>query len=177
MAMFFSIYPYEEKEPEHIFIMVVLWYALHGLTTGFYNTIPGLIQMAVYDYGEYKFGERNEATVSVLKGTLLRIIQNCTTYFTNLFLIYVGYTKFADTPELMPIEAKKSLLYLFAILPSVFSLFSIIPMFFYKLSGKEHKKITKELEEKRQQSLDEINILHGEAAAAPAENEETKTAG
>ena len=77
----------------------------------------------------------------------------------------------------MPIEAKKSLLYLFAILPSVFSLFSIIPMFFYKLSGKEHKKITKELEEKRQQSLDEINILHGEAAAVPAENEETKTAG
>ena len=50
-------------------------------------------------------------------------------------------------------------------------------MFFYKLSGKEHKKITKELEEKRQQSLDEINILHGEAAAAPAKNEETKTAG
>lgn len=162
IAMFFSVYPYEEKEPEHIFIMVVLWYALHGLTTGFYNTIPGLIQMAVYDYGEYKFGERNEATVSVLKGTLLRIIQNCTTYFTNLFLIYVGYTKFADTPELMPVEAKKSLLYLFAILPSIFSLFSVIPMFFYKLSGKKHKEITKSLEERRQQSLDEINQIIGE---------------
>lgn len=159
MAMFLSIYPYEEKEPEHIFIVVVLCYALHGLTTGFYNTIPSLIQMAVYDYGEYKFGERNEATVSALKSTLSRIIQNCTTYFTNLFLIYIGYTKFADTPELMPIEAKKSLLYLFAILPSVFSLLAIIPMFFYKLSGKKHKEITKALEARRQQSLDEINQL------------------
>lgn len=160
MAMFLSIYPYEEKAPEQIFITVVLWYALHGLTTGFYNTIPNLIQMAAYDYGEYKFGERNEATVSALKSTLSRIIQNCTTYFTNIFLIYIGYTKFADTPELMPLEAKKSLLYLFAILPSVFSLLAIIPMIFYKLSGKKHKEITKALEERRQQSLDEINQLN-----------------
>ena len=74
-------------------------------------------------------------------------------------IIYIGYTKFADTPELMPIEAKKSLLYLFAILPSVFSLLAIIPMFFYKLSGKKHKEITKALEARRQQSLDEINQL------------------
>lgn len=160
MAMFLSVYPYEEKAPEQIFVTVVLWYALHGLTTGFYNTIPSLIQMAVYDYGEYKFGERNEATVSALKSTLSRIIQNCTTYMTNLFLIYVGYTKFADTPELMPIEAKKSLLYLFALLPSVFSLLAVIPMIFYKLSGKKHKEITKALESRRQQSLDEINQIN-----------------
>ena len=139
--------------------MVVLWWALHGLTTGFYNTIPGLIQMAVYDYGEYEFGERNEATVSALKGTLSRIIQNCTNYLTNLFLVYVGYTKFADTPELMPLDAKKSLLYMFAIFPGVFSLMSIIPMFFFKLSGKKHKEITKALEDRRQQSLDEINEI------------------
>ena len=165
MAMFISIYPYEEKEPEHIFITVVLWYALHGLTTGFYNTIPGLIQMAVYDYGEYRFGERNEATVSALKSTLSRIIQNCTTYMTNLFLIYIGYTKFAETPELMPIEAKKSLIYLFALLPSVFSLLAIIPMFFYKLSSKKHKELTKALENRRQQSLDEINMLDNEEIA------------
>ncbi len=159
IGMFLSVFPYEEKAPEHIFIMVVLWWALHGLTTGFYNTIPGLLQMAVYDYGEYEFGERNEATVSALKGTLSRILTNCTTYLTNLFLVYVGYTKFADTPELMPIEAKKSLLYMFALFPGIFSLFSIIPMFFYKLSGKKHKEIVKALEERRQKSLDEINSI------------------
>lgn len=156
-AMFFSIYPYEEHEPQEIFIRVVFWYALHGLTTGFYNTVPGLIQMAVYDYGEYKYGERNEATVSALKGTMSRILANCTTYVTNLFLIYVGYKEFADTPELMPSEAKSSLIYLFAIFPAIFSFFSIIPMFFYKLSGKKHKEIVNALEERRQKNLDEIN--------------------
>lgn len=165
IGMFLSVYPYEEKEPAHIFLMVVLWWALHGLTTGFYNTIPGLLQMAIYDYGEYKYGERNEASVSAIKGTLSRILSNCTTYMTNLFLVYVGYTRFADTPELMPIEAKKSLLYMFAIFPGAFSLLSIIPMFFYKLSGKKHKEIVKALEEKRQQSLDEINQLEAEKAS------------
>ena len=121
--------------------------------------------MAIYDYGEYKYGERNEASVSAIKGTLSRILSNCTTYMTNLFLVYVGYTRFADTPELMPIEAKKSLLYMFAIFPGAFSLLSIIPMFFYKLSGKKHKEIVKALEEKRQKSLDEINQLEGEKAS------------
>lgn len=162
ILMFLSIYPYEEQTPQEIFVNVVFWYALHGLTTGFYNIIPGLIQMAAYDYGEYKFGERNEATVSSVKGTLSRILTNCTTYLTNLLLIFVGYKQFADTPELMPLEAKKSLIYLFALLPGLFSFASIIPMFFYKLSGKEHKKIVKALEEKRQQNLDETRRILGD---------------
>ncbi len=162
LAMFLSIYPYEEHEPQDIFITVVLWYALHGLTTGFYNTIPGLIQMAVYDYGEYTYGERNEATVSALKGTLTRIISNCTTYMTNLLLIHVGYTQFADTPELMPMEAKQSLLYIFALFPGVSALLAVIPMLFYKLSGKKHKEIVKFLEEKRQNNLDELNKTEAE---------------
>ena len=154
-----SIFPLEEQEPQDVFLKVVFWYALHGLTTGFYNTIPNLIQMAVYDYGEYRYGERNEATVSALKGTLSRILTNFTTYGTNLLLVYIGYTEFADKPELMPMEAKSSLLYLFAILPAVFSLLATIPMFFYKLSGKRHKEIIDALEQRRQQSLDEINQL------------------
>ncbi len=165
LAMFLSIYPYEEHEPQEIFVTVVLWYALHGLTTGFYNTIPNLIQMAVYDYGEYEYGERNEATVSALKSTLSRIISNFTTYLTNLLLIYVGYTQFADTPELMPMEAKKSLLYVFALFPGVSALLSIVPMLFYKLSGKKHKEIVKFLEDRRQHSLDEINKKEATAKA------------
>lgn len=160
IAMFLSIYPYEAHEPQELFINVVFWYALHGLTTGFYNTVPGLIQMAAYDYGEYTFGERNEATVSAVKGTLSRILGNCTTYFVNIFLVYVGYQQFADTPELIPVSAKSSLLYLFAIMPGIFSFASIIPMFFYKLSGKKHKEIVKHLEDRRQQNLDENNKMH-----------------
>ena len=156
-AMFLSIYPFESHTPAQIFIRVVIWYAIHGLTTGFYNTIPSLIQMSVYDYGEYKHGERNEATVSSLKNTLSRILGNCTTYITNLFLVYVGYKEFAETPELMPLEAKSSLMYLFAILPAIFSFLAVIPMIFYKLSGKKHKEITLALEERRQKNLDEIN--------------------
>lgn len=155
-AMFLSIYPYEEHTPEQIFINVVLWYAIHGLTTGFYNTIPSLIQMSVYDYGEYEYGERNEATVSSLKNTLSRILGNCTTYVTNLFLIYVGYKQFAETPELIPTQAKASLIYLFAILPAIFSFLAVIPMLFYKLSGKKHKEIVKALEERRQENLDSV---------------------
>ncbi|MBR5262526.1 MAG: MFS transporter [Clostridia bacterium] len=155
-AMFLSIFPFSAHTPAQIFVRIVIWYAIHGLTTGFYQTVPGLIQMATYDYGEYKFGERNEATVTSVKNTLSRILGNCTTYLTNLFLIYVGYQKYALTPELMPVEAKSSLVYMFAIFPAVFCFLAVIPMTFYKLSGKRHKEIVKELEARRQQNLDEI---------------------
>ena len=59
----------------------------------------------------------------------------------------------------MPLDAKKSLIYLFALTPGLFSFTSIIPMFFYKLSGKKHKEIVKSLEARRQQNLDEINDM------------------
>lgn len=161
-AMFFSIYPYESHEPQDIFISVLIWYALHGFTTGFYNTIPGLMQMAIYDYGEWKFGERNEPTVSALKNTLSRILGNCTTFFSNLILVSIGYIAYADTPKDMPTSSKSSLLYMFALAPAAFSVLSIIPMFFYKLTGKKHKEIVKELEARRQQSLDELNEINAE---------------
>ena len=73
--------------------------------------------------------------------------------------MYVGYTAYADTPELMPTDSKAILLYIFAICPAIFCYFAVIPMFFYKLSGKKHKEITKSLEDRRQKSLDEINQL------------------
>ena len=167
-AMFISVFPFSAHTPAQIFIRIVIWYAIHGLTTGFYQTIPNLIQMASYDYAEYKFGDRNEATVSSLKNTLSRILGNCTTYATNLFLIYVGYTAYAETPELMPTESKASLVYLFAICPAIFCYLAVIPMFFYKLSGKKHKKITDELNERRQKNLDEINRIEEEKASAEA---------
>lgn len=161
-AMFLSIFPFSSHTPAQIFVRIVIWYAIHGLTTGFYQTIPNLIQMAAYDYAEHKFGERNEATVSSLKNTLSRILGNCTTYATNLFLIFVGYTAYAETPELMPTESKASLLYLFAICPAIFCYLAVIPMFFYKLSGKKHQQIVDELNERRQKNLDEINRLEKE---------------
>lgn len=167
-AMFISVFPFEAHTPAQIFVRIVIWYAIHGLTTGFYQTIPNLIQMAAYDYAEYKFGERNEATVSSVKNTLSRILGNCTNYVTNLFLIYVGYKQFAETPELMPTEAKSSLIYLFAILPAIFSYLAVIPMLFYKLSGKKHKEIADELEARRQHNLDEINHLEKEKESVEA---------
>lgn len=158
-AMFLSVFPMSAHAPKQIFVRIVIWYALHGLTTGFYQTIPNLIQMAAYDYAEHRFGERNEATVSSLKNTLSRILGNCTTYATSLLLIYTGYTTYADTPELMPTESKALILYIFALCPAIFCFLAVIPMFFYKLSGKKHKQIVEELNDRRQHNLDEINHL------------------
>ena len=51
-----------------------------------------------------------------------------------------------------------------------------MPMFFYKLSGKEHKKIVKALEEKRQQNLDETNLLHSDEEVSAEIAVDTETA-
>lgn len=167
-AMFISVFPFSAHTPAQIFVRIVIWYAIHGLTTGFYQTIPNLIQMAAYDYAEHRFGERNEATVSSLKNTLSRILGNCTTYATNLLLVYVGYTAYAETPELLPTESKATLLYIFALCPAIFCYLAVLPMFFYKLSGKRHKEIVDELKERRQHNLDEINQIEKEKESIDA---------
>ncbi len=162
-AMLFSLYPFEQYTPNQVFGRFIFWYALHGLTTGFYNILPGMLSMTAYDYNEYKFGERNEATVSALTNTLTRIVGNITSSATNGLLVALKYKQFAETPELMPANTKASLFYLFPLLVASMSLLSVIPMLFFNINGKRHKQMVEELSERRQLALDALNQAEEEA--------------
>ncbi len=155
-GMFFSTYPITKLDATSLFLRITFWYALHGLTTGFYSVVPGMLQLTAYDYGEYMFGHRNEATVSALKSTLTKVVSSLGSYLSSWCLVFIGYIKNGTEVENISIETKQWLVLLFAIFPAVSSLFAIIPMLFYKINGKTQKAMTDELNVRRQQILDSM---------------------
>ncbi len=156
-GMFLSTYPITKMDSTELFLKITFWYALHGLTTGFYSVVPGMLQLTAYDYGEYKFGQRNEATVSALKSTLSKIFSSLGTYLSSWCLVFIGYIQNGTEVQNITTDTKQWLVLLFAVFPCVSSLFAIIPMLFYKINGKKQKEMTEELNLRRQKLLDEMN--------------------
>lgn len=156
-GMFISTFPITKHDPTSLFLSITFWYALHGLTTGFYSVVPNMLQLTAYDYGEYMFGQRNEATVSALKSTLTKIASSLGAYLSSWCLVLIGYIKNGTEVANITTDTKQWLVMLFAIFPAVSSIFAIIPMLFYKINGKKQKEMTAELNIRRQKALDEMN--------------------
>lgn len=156
-GLFISTFPITGMDATTLFLKTTFWYALHGLTTGFYSVVPGMLQLTAYDYGEYKFGQRNEATVSALKSTLSKIVGSVGNYASSWCLVLIGYVQNGTEVANITTDTKQWLVLLFAVFPAVSSILAIIPMLFYKLGGKEQKKMVDELNIRRQETLDDIN--------------------
>ncbi len=156
-GLFISTFPITGMDATTLFLKITFWYALHGLTTGFYSVVPGMLQLTAYDYGEYKFGQRNEATVSALKSTLSKIVGSVGNYASSWCLVLIGYVQNGTEVANITTDTKQWLVLLFAVFPAVSSILAIIPMLFYKLGGKEQKKMVDELNVRRQETLDDIN--------------------
>lgn len=163
-GMFITTYPISRFDSTELFWRITFWYALHGLTTGLYSIVPGMLQLTAYDYGEYKFGQRNEATVSALKSTATKVINSLGNYLSSWCLVLIGYIKNGNEVENIPLETKQWLVLLFAVFPAVSSLIAIIPMLFYKISGKTQKEMTQALNQRRQETLDQIDEQDDEQA-------------
>lgn len=149
--------PIDRFDPTQLFFRITFWYALHGLTTGFYSVVPGMLQLTAYDYGEYKFGQRNEATVSALKSTLSKIVGSVGNYASSWCLVLIGYVQHGTEVANITTDTKQWLIILFAAFPAFSSLLAIVPMLFYKLGGKQQKEMVEALNERRQKTLDEMN--------------------
>ncbi len=156
-GMFITTFPITKHDPTSLFLNITFWYALHGLTTGFYSVVPGMLQLTAYDYGEYKFGQRNEATVSALKSTLSKVVGSLGSYLSSWCLVLIGYVQNGTEVANITTDTKQWLVFLFAVFPAVSSIFAIIPMLFYKINGKTQKEMTAVLNERRQKTLDEMN--------------------
>ncbi len=156
-GMFITTVPISHRTPTSLFLRITFWYAVHGLTTGFYSVVPNMLQLTAYDYGEYMFGQRNEATVSALKSTMTKIVGNLGTYLSSWCLVLIGYVENGNDVANITQNTKQWLVALFAVFPAISSILAIIPMLFYKIDGKKQKEMTAELNRRRQTDLDEIN--------------------
>lgn len=129
---------------KQIFYRIVIIYAIHGFTTGFYAIIPNLMTMDCLDYGEWKTGRRTEATVYAFKNLFSRITSEIVKWAGALLLVAINYS--TESSEILITDATKyGLIRMFALIPAIFAFICIIPYLFYNYIGEFKVKIHKDL--------------------------------
>ncbi len=156
------------------------WILLAGLMfiamipVGILNVIPHLMATDTLDYWEDKTGDRCEGITFSLMSLRSKISSGFKDYVLSFLLVYfmfaqpMGYIE--GHKPLQTQFTKTGLIMIYTIIPAVTNLVSIIPILFYKLSGKKMAEIQSRLEISRAKDAarlhaEENGIALGEAVA------------
>ncbi|HZJ78852.1 MAG TPA: MFS transporter [Clostridia bacterium] len=124
---------------------------------GIRKVIPEELRNESMDYCEWKNGFRTEGMTGVARGLANKLVRSFGGFLRALILEKIGYNQMVGSGE----QSEKTEYYLFAmctVLPVVTGIFSIVPKFFYDLTGEKRDRMYRELKARR-------------TATAEAENE------
>jgi Na+/melibiose symporter-like transporter len=132
-----------------------IWMFFWGLR----SVIPAEMRNEAIDYGEWKNGFRAEGMTGVAKDIVTKVVNTVKNTFQPLMLSWFGYNVNA-THGHQTAQARHALFWMCTALPVVTGMLSIIPKFFYDLSGEKRDRMYAELRERRkamQNQVDEYN--------------------
>lgn len=152
MALVFVI----GKIQMNMFVIAVMMF-FYGIPTGILNVVPTLMCTETLDYMEWKEGSRQEGISFSIMSLRSKIASGFKDFTMTLILTWIGFEAMG-IGELLPgssdlyMQSEKTqagIFVMFALIPAVFNLLSVIPFFFYKLDGEYLSRIQKELAERR----------------------------
>ncbi|MBQ7101662.1 MAG: MFS transporter, partial [Clostridia bacterium] len=135
-------------------IRETLWMTCWGLM----NVIPEEMRNETIDYGEWKNGYRTEGMTGVAKDLARKLVGTVGASIKAFLLSKIGYVEGAGYGN----QSARTEYMLFAmctLLPTVTSVFGLVPKFFYDLSGEKRERMYRELMERRQSIIDKANEL------------------
>ncbi len=135
------------------------WVLLAGLMfiamipVGILNVIPHLMATDTLDYWEDKTGDRCEGITFSLMSLRSKVSSGFKDYVLSFLLVYFLFAQpmgYIESHKPLQTEfTKTGLIMIYTIIPAITNLVSIIPIMFYKLSGKKMAEIKARLEIKR----------------------------
>ncbi len=170
MALVFLI-GYINKSYKKLSVMIpafMMRETLFMTVYGVRKVIPEEMRNEAIDYGEWKTGYRTEGMTGVTRGLAQKLVATLGNALRTFLLSKIGYTQgagFGGQSE----STEFSLFAMCTVLPVATGILSIIPKFFYDLSGEKKERMYRELYERRQlikESVDRSN------AAAEINNSE-----
>lgn len=133
-------------------IRETLWMTCWGLM----NVIPEEMRNETIDYGEWKNGYRTEGMTGVAKDLARKLVGTLGASVKAFILSKIGYVEGAGYGN--QTERTEYLLFMMCtLLPTVTSVFGLIPKFFYDLSGEKKERMYSELAQRRKEIVDKIN--------------------
>ncbi|MBR6785471.1 MAG: MFS transporter [Clostridia bacterium] len=136
-------------------IRETIWMFFWGLR----SVIPNEMRNEAIDYGEWKNGFRSEGMTGVAKDVVTKGVNTIKNTLQPLLLGWFGYNTKA-THGHQTAQARHALFWMCTFLPVVTGVLSIVPKFFYDLSGEKRDRMYAELRERRavmQSQVDEFN--------------------
>ncbi len=135
-------------------IRETIWMTCWGLM----NVIPEEMRNETIDYGEWKNGYRTEGMTGVAKDLAKKLVGTVGASIKAFILSKIGYVEGAGYGNQS--ERTEYLLFMMCtLLPTVTCIFGLIPKFFYDLSGEKKERMYRELMERRQNIINQINEL------------------
>ena len=140
-----------------MFPITALWEIVYATFQGIGNISSDEIRNECNDYIEWKTGCRNEATLSVASTILCKIPLRLNNIVTPMLKRWIGYDQLAYT-ELrpQPERAQKWIFAMSTLIPAFLAMFSIAPMFFYKIDKATRDKMYVELNARRSETAEKI---------------------
>lgn len=122
-----------------LFFTVAAW-----IPFGIRDVAKKILTMNTFDYTAAKTGKRAEATSMMITEMLTKFIVAIATVLSGACLTYIGFQSGDGVVQTQ--TTKDGLFFMFSIFPAVSNIFSIIPLLFFKLEGKEFEQRMAELE-------------------------------
>ena len=141
-------------------VAILMFIAL--IPVGILNVIPHLMATDTLDYWEDKTGDRCEGITFSLMSLRSKISSGLKDYTMSYLLVFFGFSQalpfLSDHTPVQSDFTKLGLFSIYTIIPAVLNLISIVPILFYKLSGKKMAEIQGRLAVKR---LEDAKRLEG----------------
>ena len=150
-------------------VLMILTFMIANIPQDMGNVASKNMQMDCYDYVEWVTGQRAEGLLSSVGGFVVKIKFSLAAFLTALLLAAVG----VNTSLLEGLEGDaynnallqladqinmKSLFALYTIIPAVGMILTMIPIYFYNLTGDTKLRMREELKEMRKQRAIERGI-------------------
>ena len=152
-----------------ITIAAVMFIAM--LPVGILNVVPHLMATDTLDYWEEKTGNRNEGITFAIMSLRSNMSSAFKDYFLSWLLVFFLFAQpegfLNDHHPVQSQFTQSGLFLMYTLIPAVLNLISIVPMLFYRLSGKKMAEIQSRLAERR---LAEGEILDDEGNVVTAES-------
>ena len=123
------------------------------------TNMVGIAQRALLcdsiDYTEWKTGKRQEGLCYAGFGFFSKVAAALTKSFGPALVVWAGYVTSTNANIAYATQSQTTLnrfLMIYTIIPAIFVLGQMIPIFFYDLNGKKRDMIAKELQERREKA-------------------------
>ena len=132
---------------------------------GIRDVAKKILTMNAFDYTAAKTGKRAEATSLMITEMLTKLVVAAATLISGALLTAIGFQK---GDGVVQTEATKDgLFFMFSVIPAIANIFSILPMLFFKLEGKEYERRMAEAEEINRKKEEASSCMSWPTTSAP----------